>query len=332
MKQIRLILIMFFLVAACMNASADEKKGAQGNHPVDVAQEYAGEILGVPVPYQNYYFIKAGLMIFGNKWGAPLKNDQDMENAVWEQLMLSLVAFNENITVDQDEVDREVGKTLQAGGAVFNWKTEPQKYEAWVKEKTNLTGKVFEEEIRHLLQLQHLREKIVSMSNPVVTEAEARQKFLNESNSLSVELVEVESQNEAQSLYKSLMVDKRVWDAEQKKHPEDFKRPGFVSLEFLIDLWKIPQEACYAMLKKDAGTFFPPQPIYKGYAVFKVLEKQQADESFFAKSKESYFEKVRNIKKSEGLSAWIANLRKQANIKVYVKAQSNKDAQGTAKQ
>jgi len=68
------------------------------------------------------------------------------------------------------------------------------------------------------------------------------------------------------------------------------------------------------MMQKAQNELYPPRPIYKGYAVFKILEKRPADESLFAERREGYLEKVRSNKAHEGLKSWVNNLKMQANI------------------
>ena len=222
----------------------------------------------------------------------------------------------------QGEVDAEISKTLSAEKVTFDWKKDKSAYEKWVKGRTNIPAQAFGEEIRHFLQIDKLRARVMESVKLQATEGEARQKFLNENNSLSVELVQCATQIEADEFYKKVKGRVSLWEKEKQKRPQDFKRPGFVSLEFLIDLWKIPEDACYAMMQAKAGDMYPPRPIYKGYAVFRVLEKKPADQSGFAAARESYLEKVRNIKKIQGFSSWFDNLKKQAHLKVYLPAQA----------
>ncbi len=122
---------------------------------------------------------------------------------------------------------------------------------------------------------------------------------------------------EAEEFYKKAKANLKFWDEEKIKRPADFKRPGFVALEFLMDIWKIPKDAAFDMVKMKKGAIYPPAPIYKGYGVFRVLEAGQANEKEFDKFKTSYYEQIRRRKKYEGLDKWFVDLKKQANIKIY---------------
>jgi hypothetical protein len=160
---------------------------------------------------------------------------------------------------------------------------------------------------------------------PTVTEEEAVQEFLNEHNTLSVELAEFETLEEAESFYQRLREDPTVWDHEAEqdkaKAPEEqsFRRPGFVALEFLMDMWKLPQAAVYDMIEMEVGSIYHPVPIYRGVGVFKILEIRRANEAEFPTYRESYHEQLRAKKRYEGFWNWKAALRREANIKVMAK-------------
>ena len=40
--------------------------------------EFAGEFFAMPVPLENYYFVKGVIMVFGNKWGPQPKTQEPM--------------------------------------------------------------------------------------------------------------------------------------------------------------------------------------------------------------------------------------------------------------
>jgi hypothetical protein len=102
-----------------------------------------------------------------------------------------------------------------------------------------------------------------------------------------------------------------------------FRRPGFVTLEFLMDMWKFPKEAVFKMLTMKIGDIHPPEPIYEGYGVFKILDIRRADESGFPQRKESYYDQLRSRKKYQGFQDWLDNLKKEADMQVYIEPPSN---------
>jgi len=287
--------------------------------------EYAGEFFGIKVPKTNYLFVKSTLQVFGYRGRPPAKNEEELEDQIWEQLLLSFIAFQREINVSQQDLENEIERLLKVQKVDFDFRKDKDKYEQWVKEKTNEPVVLFENQLRHLLQLEKLKEKMMEEIPVEVTEEEAHQEFLNEYNTLSVELVEFSNIKEAEDFYNKVKRRPKIWDKEKEKRPKDFKRPGFVSLEFLIDIWKFPKDACYEMLKLKKDQFYKPSPIYKGYAVFKVLEKRLANEQDFAKLKNGYYEQIRQRKKIESYDRWIKNLKEVAGIKIYKKQEGKEE-------
>jgi parvulin-like peptidyl-prolyl isomerase len=93
-------------------------------------------------------------------------------------------------------------------------------------------------------------------------------------------------------------------------------------LDFLINLWGFDRKAAYAMLDKKEGSFYEPASIYKGYAVFKVLQIRKADiQDYDQARKEQYLERVTSIKKHRMFKEWKSNMVEAANIEVYLDGQ-----------
>jgi len=293
--------------------SSDQTK-TQANE--ETPPQFVGEFFGVQVPLQNYQFVKNVATVFGFRDAQP-KTDQDKENYYWDQLLYSFESFRRNILISQEELDKEIEKLLAAEKVTFDFKKDTDAFNTWLKNRTNVTPEIFNNMIRHLLQVQKLKQQVLDSVDPVVDEKEAHEKFLNQYNTLGVELVECATLKEAEDIYRKAKADKKSWDIQKSKRPNDFKRPGFVSCEFLIDIWKFPQQATRKMVRMKAGEFYKPEPIYKGYAVFKILETRPAQESDFKKNKRPFFDQVKMRKKYEVLGAWFEDLKKQAHITVY---------------
>ncbi len=290
----------------------------QQQNPEAKEPEYIGEFFDTKVPRENYIFINTTYMIFSEQIG-PVKTEEEREQKIWEDLMLSYEAFRRGVNVTQEEIDEEVGKILNAEKATFDFKKDRQAYAAWLKEKTNEPVELFENQLRHLIQMRKLRQQVMDSINPEVSDKEAYARFRDENSSLGAELVEFEKKEDAEAFYKKARADKNLWDQEKKKRPKEFRHPGFVSLAFLIDIWKFPRDACYKMLKMKKGEIYGPEPIYKGYAVFKVTDARPANDADYTKAnvKNSYYEKIKSSKKYAGLDQWIKDLKQQAKIKIY---------------
>lgn len=279
--------------------------------------QYIGRFFDVQVPLSNYLFVKGVLMVFGVRGGLQPATPEEQEKMIWDELLLSYEAFRRGITVNQDEVNAEIGRILQEGKAGFDWKNNKEAYEKWLKEKAGVPVELFENQIRHLLQIQSLKKQITENIHPAVAERDAYHEFLNEHNSLSVELVEFTKKEDADKFFRSAKTNPDFWSKEKSRRPGDFKPIGMVSLEFLMDIWKFPKAAVYRMMKMKKGSVHPPERIYKGYGVFKVMETLPARKEDFPKLKNSYYEQIRMRKRYEGFGVWFEDLKKRANIIIY---------------
>ena len=314
MKRAALFTIVIFFSLLCGNiVFSEEPPVAENKEP----PAYAGAFFDTQVSLQNYYFIKGVFAVFGNKFGPQPKTPEENESAIWEQLLLSYEAFRRGITAREEEVNEELGKILAAENVNFDREKDRDAYEKWVKDKTGAPSAVFEGQLRHLIQIQKLRKTVMESVDPPVSPQEAYQKFLNEHNNLSVELVQFDELRDAEAFYQKARRRTAFWEEEKKNRPKDFKRPGAVSLEFLMDLWGFDKKASYRMMRLAPGQIHPPAPIYKGFGVFKVLNKSAADRSVYPKVEKGYYEQIRDSKRTQELRKWIEDLKKQANIRIY---------------
>jgi hypothetical protein len=311
-----IILFLFTFLNKAFSETATATKEAVKKEPV-----FVGEFFNIQVPIQNYYFIRGVIAVFGNKWGAQPESNEDLEQVIWEQLLMSFEAFRRGITVSEEEIDGEIGKILAAEKVEFDWKKDRDAYEKWVKDKTGEPAEIFEGQLRHLLQLHKLRQQAIESTEPAVSEQEAYQEFLNEHNNLGVELAQFEDEKEAMIFYKKAKAHPKFWDEEKEKRPKDFKRPGNVALEFLMDIWGFPKEAAYKMMKAKISSIYPAAPIYKGYAVFKILTQRHADKSYYKREnvRKSYYGQIRDRKRIMAFQEWFQDLKKQAHIQKYDK-------------
>ncbi len=291
---------------------------AQENKPPQQKNEFIGEFSGwqTPVPFSNYYFVKGAIMVFGTKWGASPQTEQDLEDRAWEQLVLSYEAFRQGVKVEDKELDEEIDKLVKSEKVAFDWKKDKDAYAAWVKDKTKENVELFGNQLRHLAQLEKLRKQVLDTFKPQVSEEEAKNEFINEYNTIELELKQFDELKDAEAFYQK-MQDPKLWVKGGKNNPKFAQHPGFVSFEFLINMWKIPKDDLYKMLEMDIDSIYPPIPVYKGYGVIRILKKRPADPAEFPKVRDSYFKQVEMIKKYEQLNAWLKKLKEEAGIKIY---------------
>ena len=251
-------------------------------------------------------------------------NREQLERRVWDDLLLSYEAYCRQISVKREDLEAKIGEALKGDQVSFNWKEDPGLYAQWVKETLGGPVEIFENQMWHLVQIEKLRAQVLDSIDRAVTEEEAFQEFLNEYNNLSVELAEFDELNKAQEFYQKVMEYPLFWEREAKKDKKEdnehrsFRRPGFVALEFLIEMWKFPKDTVYEMIEMEIGDVHSPAPIYEGYGVFKVLDIRRADEQTFPKRRASYFDQLRTRKKYQGFNKWLEDLRDDADIQVYI--------------
>ena len=132
----------------------------------------AGEFFGQIVSMDNYRFAKAAASIFGGSWGSEVKTPEELETRTWEDLLLSFEAYRRNIVVPQEKVDEEMAKMLKEEKVTFDWKKDPEAFDKWTKERVHEPAILFENQLKHLIQLQLLRDAVRQSFDPVATEEE----------------------------------------------------------------------------------------------------------------------------------------------------------------
>jgi hypothetical protein len=251
--------------------------------------------------------------------GPAPKTVKEREDYIWNLLLLSYEAFRKEVVVTEEEVNREILSLLAEYKVDFDYKTNKAAFAKWVKDKTGEPVELFENQIRQLLQIEKMRQQFIDSIQPQVSESEAHQAFLDENNTLSIELTQFDTKENADDFYQKLKNNPKLWDEQKTKNPNNFRQPGFVSLVFLMDIWKFPRDAAYNMIKMKEGEFYQPSLIYKGYAVFKIIKTRPAGEQDYAKVKNTYYAKVKKRKQYEGYNDWFKNFREEAKIKIYPK-------------
>jgi len=473
-QKIIVFMIMSFLFIAILISplAYGQTESGQGNEQAQVLQEetpeFAGELFGQPVPMGNYYFAKRVVQTFSAKWRGTPKTMEELEDLTWQELVFSFEAFRRGIEAAPDEIDNEIEKILKANKVEFSFRTDKEEFQKWTKENIGVPIEYFRNQMEHLVKLEKLRKETLESFEPEVTDEEAYQKFLDEYNSLSVELIRIDDLDQAKDFYQKAIkpvlkqeldelvwqdlllsheafkrnmeiedkdtdraielmlrenkvnfrwkeneeefakwIQERIgvtkdifrqqitqlvkidklrekifsgeqqpadqdkayqefltaagtidaayqkfienygvqkdsvlwfealdaakeyykkidrnagfWEESKRQQPQEFKRPGFVALDFLINMWGFKKEDAYKMMDEEPDAFYPPSPIYKGYGVFKIREIRKADLSKYEERKDYYFNRVKMIKQYEDYKKWVEDFKEQANITVFIK-------------
>ena len=79
----------------------DQARDTQESEP-----QIAGEFFGVPVSLGNYYSAKNAVLRFAAEWRGTPKNEEELEDMVWQELLFSFEAFRRGIESSDEEIDK----------------------------------------------------------------------------------------------------------------------------------------------------------------------------------------------------------------------------------
>jgi peptidylprolyl isomerase len=148
-----------------------------------------------------------------------------------------------------------------------------------------------------------------------------KQKFLNQYNSFESEYIRFETEEEVKDFADKVNKNPRLWaETYNKKKPDGQKGASWInimSLEALIDLWQIPKEDAYKILSHKEGDFIQAK-FYYGTAVFRLLQKKEADVKMYDdKKKEYYRNAITDGKKRKIVKEYFDDLIKRAGVRDF---------------
>jgi peptidylprolyl isomerase len=82
------------------------------------------------------------------------------------------------------------------------------------------------------------------------------------------------------------------WDEEKKKDAKFSTPTGHISLEAVIDLWQVPKDDAYRIHALAPGEIAAPAKMYKGWGVFRLIDKKEADPALFDEKKKAEYVKI----------------------------------------
>ncbi len=244
-----------------------------------------GELFGQPVLKQEFDFAykTTGIFSISEK---QLENEDQRRAETWKHLLFLREADRRGIAVPPEEVRAELTRLLKEKNIEYG----SREYYKFVKETFDEGTETFEKRIESLLRVKKLLDGIMHPAPPTITKEDAKQKFLNQYNSMLTEFVNFPTLEEANAFFKKMTQKK--WDEEMKKNPKFATPTGHISLEALIDLWQVPTADAYRIHKLDLGKIAAPAKMYKGYGVFRVKEKKDADPKEYTPKKEQEYLKT----------------------------------------
>ena len=270
-----------------------------------------GEAFGKPILKEEFDFAYKTTGIFSVS-AKELENDDAHRAETWKHLMFLREAERRNVQVPHEDVVKELTRLLTEKNVVYG----SLNYHEFVKQGFGEDAKTFESRIEGLLKVKKMLDGITHPPPPKITPKEAKQKFLNQYNSMLVEFVNFPTLDEAGKFFKSMTQKK--WDEEMKKDPKFATPTGHISLEAVIDLWQVPTADAYRIHAMDIGKIAAPAKMYKGYGVFRLKEKKNADLKEYTKKKEEeYFKTLEQVYYYNNTQKVIQDIVTAAALKDY---------------
>ena len=272
----------------------------------------AGIIFGQPVSVANYYFAKRISYMFPYP-REEKASPEDRERYIWEALILNFEAFRQGVTATEAQMEERVNLVLQGQQQPFTRSGDPAAYAAWVKATLDEDVPFFENQMRYLLDIDLLKDKMRGTFPVTVTDEEIRQEFLNERHHVGGEMVVFDALEPAKAFYEDVKAP-GAWEKMKALKDHTVQPVSLMTLEAYIDLWGIPRDQIYAFHALEIGAVGEPMPFGKQWAVYRLGEKRVADESELPDRKESYRQQLVFKKQYQALQQWIEKLKADAKL------------------
>jgi len=327
----------YFIIAALFLWTGLSFSQPSDNPPFN-QDNIVGQAFGKPVTIEEFLYYYKTASIFTRSGDKEKKegerSDEERRQEAWQNLIFAKEAKSLGIKVDKEELESEIKRLLSEKDVEYGG----EKYKLWVRLNFNEDAKAFEGRIEDLLRINKLTQ--MKMNPEVtVTEEEMKEKFLNQYNSFESEyilftplekatdrerssLTGFTNEQEAKDFAQKCKKNPRLWyDTYQEKKPLGQKGASWInimSLEALIDLWKIPKEDAYRILESNEGDFIAAKNYY-GDCVFRLLFKRKADLKEYDEKKQEYYRNMLTQSKKYKLTKdYFEDLLKRANYRDYV--------------
>ncbi len=320
-KILSIFLVSFFIFTF---AFVSRGLGQKADYQQALESGIAGEAFGDPVTQEefNYYyktaniFSRTGAKEEGEKEEEKKRSEEEIRTEAWQNLIYRKEARRLGITVSQEKVEEELRRLLSEKGIKYG----NNQYHRWLATQLGEETDTFKKRIEDLLIINKLMQE---KTNPdvTVTEKEMKQKFLNQYNSFESEYIRFDSEEEARTFLEKVRKNPSLWketyDRKKDKGQKGASWINIMSLEALIDLWKIPKEDAYKILNSQEGDFITAD-FYYGTAVFRLLRKKEVSLSEYDEKKKEYYRKRLTVaRKRRKIKDYFEDLLKKADYKDY---------------
>ena len=282
--------------------------------------DVVGEAFGAPVKNEEFlYHFRTASLFTRSGGGQAERDDEDRRQEAWQNLVFVKEARDQGVIVPREEVVAELKRLLFEKNVEYG----TEQYTRWVIDTFAEDPKTFEHRIEDLLTINKLL-KIKLDPEVTVTEEAMKEKFLNQYNSFESEYILFENDPKAAVEFaaKCKKNPKTWFDAYQARKSLGQKGASWInimSLEALIDLWKIPKEDAYRILDSKEGDLIVAKQFY-GDAVFRLLDSRKADLKEYTEAKQQYYrEMLTKSKKHKQAQEYLDGLFKRANFRDFLK-------------
>ncbi len=285
MKRIVALAGLIALLCSCQGAPLAAPTDTSPAVRPSSAPSAPGEIFGRPVSREEFDFAYKTTGIFSlNEAGSA--NEDARRNEAWKHLIFLREAQRRQVSVPRAELEAELKRLLTEKQVEYG----SYRYHQWVQETFQEEPKVFEKRLEELMRVKKLLDGIMHPPDPVITDEQCRQKFLNQYNSMETEYVHFEKKEDAVAFHKRLT--RKKWDAEKARN-KDFSKPmSHMALEAIIDLWQVPTEDAYRIHAMQIGEIAAPAKMHKGWGIFRLKDKKTANLKEYTDQKKEEYRKV----------------------------------------
>jgi peptidylprolyl isomerase len=318
-KKDVLIVSFFWFFLFLMSCICAGKEGALAQEYFSDTQVIVGEAFGKPVTADEFIYYYKTAAIF-TRSGKANRTEEDIRQEAWQNLIFIHEAKELNIIVSPEELKEELERLMAEKDIEYG----SEDYHEYIKKQFNEDSNTFEHRIEDLLIINKF---MAIKTNPevTVTEEEMKQKFLNQYNSFESEYIRFDTEEAAKEFLEKVKKNPKLWketyDEKKSLGQKGASWINIMSLEALIDLWNIPKEDAYRILSHNEGDFIVAK-FYYGDAVFRLLQKKEADIKKYDEKKRKYYKDMLTaVKKRKIIKEYFEELLQRANYKDYVAEQ-----------
>ncbi len=314
LRNVPIFLVLCSMFLFFSNIGAAEEKERMFSDPGVI-----GEAFEAPVNEKDFfYYFKTASMFSRHAAAKDAERDEDdVRKEAWENLVFRRGSDELDLFIPREELEKELTRLVSEKGVEFG----TPDYGMWVITQIQDDVATFERRIEDLLLINKLL-KLKADADVIVTDEEIKQKFLNQYNSFESEYIMFETVQETEEFLEKVKKDRSVWKKTFDEKKVDGQKGAtwinIMSMEALIDLWKIPKDDAYKIHALDRGDFTAAK-FYYGDAVFRLLNKRNADmEKFNADKIKYYRDTLTRSKKYKISKEYFDDLIGRAEVRDYV--------------